>query len=89
MYITQPIVSLITPIYPNTFPLSSRDVRVGPRYLFITQGNKQFYAEFIRLATGPYGHVYHIKNISNNNNQPYLPNEYLYPVNSITPFLIR
>jgi hypothetical protein len=88
MYITQPIISFVTPLYPSTYPLRPRDVRVGQRYHFITQGNKQFYAEFIRLAHGPYGQVYHIKNVSNNNSQPYQPNHYLYPVNSITPFLI-
>tara|TARA_B100001250_G_C19533060_1_gene671339 strand:- start:358 stop:630 length:273 start_codon:yes stop_codon:yes gene_type:complete len=88
MYITQPIISLISPLYPSAYPLRGKDVRVGQRYQFITNGNKQFYAEFIRLANGPYGQVYHIKNISNNNSKPYLPNEYLYPVNAVTPFLI-
>ena len=88
MYITQPIISFFTPTIPVTYALQSRDLRVGHRYRFLSIGNRQFYAEFVRLAVGPYGQVYHIKNISNNNSTPYLPNEYVYPVQSVTPFLI-
>ena len=61
MYITQPIISFFTPTIPVTYALQSRDLRVGHRYRFLSIGNRQFYAEFVRLAVGPYGQVYHIR----------------------------
>ena len=88
MIIKQPLLALITTSIPNIFPLSGRDLRVGHRYKFITNSNKQFYAEFIRLTNGPYGQLYHIKNVSNINNQVNNNKEYLYPVNAVTPYLV-
>ena len=52
MYITQPIISFFTPTIPVTYALQSRDLRVGHRYRFLSIGNRQFYAEFVRLAVG-------------------------------------